>query len=541
MGGWRHLFPLPTPRPEQERALDMATEMVDAGERFVIAELGTGVGKSAVGVCLANYIREKGGLPNGPGNVEYDQGAYVLTSQKTLQDQYVRDFSKNVSDLRSSANFDCANGPGENCGQTMRYIRHTKKGEGPNSCDGCPYKKAKDRFMAAPVSVTNYSYFLSETVYAGELKPRELLILDEAHNVEGEMRRWATFQVDEESAMGYGCEFPWGAGKSQALGWLIDEYRPAVVARMLKVTALVESAQDRGVKKGLSDLVEELDFLDRHVCTLNRLLGESPSGQSASDKNYLMDWEQDKNGRRELRVQPLDAGPLANDLLYPLGAHVLLMSATVLDRRTFMAAAGIGKAGHIREPSPFPPENYGITYRPVGRMSRAHIETTLPKVVKAVRRILADHPDEKGIIHCATYDVAKAIATIKDRRLLVQESAKDREEILARHTSDPAPTVIVSPSMMEGLDLEGDLGRLQVICKIPFPYMGDPVVSAKMKADRGWYAWVTARAVIQATGRCVRNRDDWTKTYILDESFGPFMTEWMEMFPEYFLSMSIEE
>lgn len=542
MGEWRKFFPLPQPRDEQARALDRACALVDSGEKYIIAELGTGVGKSAFAICLANYILDKNDRTKGPGGVEYRPGAYVLTSQKTLQDQYQRDFPKNVNDLRSSANFRCTNGPGENCGQTMRYVRHTKKGEGPNACEGCPYRTAKNGFMAAPVGLTNYSYFLSETVYAGELEPRELLVLDEAHNVESEMRRWATFLVEEHRAMDYGVEFPWSSGKVTTLEWLVDDYKPAAVQRMLQVGDLVENAQRKGVKKGIGQLIDELDFLDRHVCTLNRLLGDSPSGQNAKDKNYLLDWEEDRNGKRTLKVQPLDAGPLANDLLYPYGRHVLLMSATILDRKTFMASAGVSKAPDmILEPSPFPPKNYGITYRPVGRMSKANIQSTLPKMVKAVREILAAHPKEKGIIHCANYEVAKALSSIKDRRLLVQLTARDREEILKKHASSKEPTVIVSPSMMEGLDLEGDLGRLQVICKVPFPNMGDPVVSAKMKNDREWYAWMTARSLIQSVGRCVRNKEDWTRTYILDESFGQFMGEWLEMFPQYFLEMDIQD
>jgi len=535
MGEWKKFFPLPRPRDEQARALDKATALVDSGEKFIIAELGTGVGKSAFAICLANYIRSKG------VDGEYKPGAYVLTSQKTLQDQYIKDFPGNASDLRSSSNFKCTKGPGENCGQTQRYNAFTKReAKGSNTCEGCPYRAAKDAFMKAPVGVTNYSYFLSETVYAGSLEPRELLVLDEAHNVEKEMRGWALFSVDEQLATDIGAEFPFGAPKLASLHWLVEHYKPLVVAAMMKAADKVDQAEKKGVKRGISTLIERMDFLDKHVCGLNRIFDGGPANQDAAgSKNYLVNWDEDKNGKRTLRIQPLDAGPLANDLLYPFGKHVLLMSATILDKDTFMRSCGLKNADLIIEPTPFPPKNFGITYRPVGRMSKRYIGITLPKMVRAVKEILKVNVNEKGIIHCASYEIARALANIKDPRLLVQLSGRDREEILKRHMTSKEPTVIVSPSMMEGLDLEGDLGRFQIICKVPFPNMGDPVVEQKMNTDESWYAWCTARSLIQSVGRCVRNSTDWTRTYILDESFGDFAARWYSFFPEYFSEMEV--
>jgi Rad3-related DNA helicase len=255
----------------------------------------------------------------------------------------------------------------------------------------------------------------------------------------------------------------------------------------------------------------------------------------------LVDWEEQQNGRRRLRVQPLDGGAIARDILYPMGQTQLLMSATILNSSVFYKSAGLDdSASYIHAPTPFPAKNFGIVYRPMGRMARASMQKTLPNMVSGVRRILRDHPTEKGIIHCSSYEVTRAIGAINDKRLLIQTTAKDREDMLRRHRASKEPTVLVSPSMMEGLDLEGDLGRFQVICKIPFPNMGDPVVSAKNKGGDSWYSWCTARTLIQAIGRCVRGMDDTTHTYILDESFGSFFERWSGLFPEYFAEMDID-
>ena len=57
--------------------------------------------------------------------------------------------------------------------------------------------------MSAPLGVTNYSYFLATTMYGeGTLRPRELLVLNEAHGIEdgltskAEAHRWLTTDLE---------------------------------------------------------------------------------------------------------------------------------------------------------------------------------------------------------------------------------------------------------------------------------------------------------------------------------------------------------
>jgi ATP-dependent DNA helicase DinG len=540
--GWREHFPYPTVRDEQARVLDEIVGHIEAGRKQIVLEAGTGVGKSAIAVALAGYVRERNGLVAPGGRT---RGAYILTSQKTLQDQYRRDFP-NLGDIRSSSNYVCKDGPGETCAQTMRFKKHEAKStqagkDGapvPTSCSGCVYRESKNHFLGSKAGITNYSYFTSETVYAGEIEPRELIILDEAHNVEDEMRRWATVEIDEERATKYGCEFPFGSKPAQAVDWVSNQYGPRVSNFIATHTKELDKiSKGKGILSKLAkQMLEELEMLDKHLCQVNRFLNEFGTPKDSN----LVTWEEEMSGRRILKIRPLECGPMAQDLLYPMGDVALLMSATILDQKVFSRSAGLKDAVFVSEPSPFPAEAFGIVYRPAGKMSKRFIQGTIPAMVRSIERILKEHPDDKGIIHCASYEVARAVGRIRNDRLLVQTSAKDREFILKEHSSSKRPTVIVSPSMMEGLDLDGDLGRIQIICKIPFPNIGDPVISAKMNKDREWYAWRTARSVIQAAGRCVRSKDDWTKTYILDESFGDFFVEWNRFFPPHFHQMDVD-
>ena len=64
---------------------------------------------------------------------------------------------------------------------------------------------------------------------------------------------------------------------------------------------------------------------------------------------------------------------------------------------------------------------------------------------------------------------------VKSRRLLSHNS-ENREKILEKHKKSKTATVLLSPSMTEGVDLHGDLSRFQVVCKIPYPYLGDKLI-----------------------------------------------------------------
>ena len=76
--------------------------------------------------------------------------------------------------------------------------------------------------------------------------------------------------------------------------------------------------------------------------------------------------------------------------------------------------------------------------------------------------------------------------------------------------------------MTEGIDLKDDSSRFQIICKVPYPYLGDKLVKKRMNRFPGWYNLQTAKTIIQSAGRSVRNSEDHAATYILDSDFQRF-------------------
>lgn len=527
---WKPYFPLAKPRPEQERALDELCSLIDQGKRVLVGELGTGVGKSAVAVCLGRWLEAREPVPTG-----FNPGTVVLTSQLLLQNQYVRDLG--AQDLRSSSNFLCAHPQSAGtCGEMSRVRKAVGKERAKAlGCPGCPYRAAKEAFACAPLGVTNYSYFLSEGVYAGELPLRHLLVLDEAHNVEDEVRRWAAVSVSESEADEFGCRLPSHLYADRAIAWLDREFKPALVAKLSKISEkLAEAApKSSALGKVIARLAEENDRIDKRVCQINRLVG-------VDHGNVLVSSNEDRKGRKSILFQSLEVGGFASDLIYHKASACLLMSATILDQKLFAKHVGL-PAGTpmVRVPTPFKARAFGVRLRPVGRMSRDGIERSLPKIKDAIRRILRENPDEKGIIHTVSYKIAQEVARVGDPRLLIQKGAEDREGMIRLHLNSDRPTVLVSPAMSEGLDLRDDLGRFQVICKMPYPPMSDPVVKAK---GWDWYSWRTVRQLVQAVGRGVRSESDWTKTYVLDACFADLIDRSGHLLPEHLIDgLEIEE
>ena len=167
-------------------------------------------------------------------------------------------------------------------------------------------------------------------------------------------------------------------------------------------------------------------------------------------------------------------------------------------------------------------------------MSSREIDNTLPKLVEAVKSIMKQHKGQKGIIHCHTFKIANHLKkAIRSKRLLVHDSS-NRDEILRKHIDGKADTILLSPSMTEGVDLKDDASRFQILCKVPYPYLGDKLVKKRMYKWKWWYPLQTTKKVIQSVGRSVRNEEDFAVTYILDQDWDRFYSKNKSMFPQTF-------
>jgi ATP-dependent DNA helicase DinG len=507
----RASFPFATFRAGQREALDAARAAFDGGARVVVIEAPTGAGKSALAVTLARDARS----------------AYVLTVQKVLQDQYARDYPE-LALLKGRATYPCEIAP------THAAAAPCLAGIRAAGCDACGYFAARDDALASPVALMNYAGFLHQVHDGAGFDRRELLVLDEAHNTEAMLMAYLQVSLSDGGLerAGLDARLPSFLDPEYAIE-IAEDLLPSFVARRAELEATIPR---RSNPTGADlQLLQTLQSLAGQVRRLQWLVDSHAAGVE-----WVVETGRDARGAF-VGWKPVDVAALADELLLSLGERVLMLSATVLDAPTFLRALGVDEeeAVVVRLPSSFPPERRPLVVRPTARLTRHHLERELPRLVAEVRVLLEDHDAEKGVVHTHSYRIARAIVAALPaelrRRVVTHDGAEGRQAALEEHLARPEPTVLVTPSMTEGLDLVDDLARFQIICKLPYPYLGDPQVAARRARDPHWYDWRTCLTLVQAYGRAVRSEHDHAVTYLLDADAPAFLQRQRARLPEWFL------
>jgi len=550
MTNWREYFPLDSePREGQIKAIDTILEAFAKGKNTVCVDAPTGVGKSAIGMTVARYLNSQ--IRSQNSEDEYNIGAYFLTTQKILQQQYLRDFEEKrrggMLELKSATNYQCGYDERQSCGESKRALTALgKSADGTNwkkhCSSNCSYNIAKRSFIQGHLGITNYSYFMAETTYAGKLEPRDLLVGDEAHNIESEVCKFVEVEVTDRFCKKHlGMTMAKGEDPEYLYRWIKETYRPALAQMFDQVkSALGMFADNRGVggDEMFQQLIKQNDLFDKHICKVNRFIDRFKPEEWIINREIRKDHRGD---RMTLQFKPIDASVWAEPYLLRFGEKRLLMSATILDKTSFCRSLGLDldKTEYIALPSTFPVENRAIHYMPVGKMSMRDVDDTLPRLVQAVKALLEAHSDQKGIIHTTNFRVAHHLRdSLRDPRLLVHGS-EDRDAVLRRHHDSPEPTVLVSPSMTEGISLDDDLSRFQIVAKLPYPNLGDKSLKKRCDRDPWYYDYLTTRSFVQAVGRSVRNEKDWAVTYVLDGCFEAFLRKNKHILPQYILDAMV--
>ncbi len=505
-------FPFKRYRQGQREALEAARQAFDDGKRFVVIEAPTGSGKSAIAVTLAREARD----------------AYLVTAQKILQDQYGRDFP-DVAVMKGRSNYPCLVAP------THAAAAPCIAGRRFPECDACPYFGAKDVAVAAEGAVMNYAYYLAELNYSGGFGARELLVLDEAHNAESALMNFVEVRLSDAALTRAGIpeRLP-PPLDAETLFDFAAEVMPQLALRSREIEQRLRS------ERLPSDLeltaMQQKQWLDNQLKRLELL-------QLSRDEDFV-EWVVERRRGDDGEVatfKPVTVASFAEPLLFHHGKRVLMLSATILDAPTYLRSLGVDpdEVAIITVASIFPPENRPLFARPVARLTRHYLDQDLPKLVAEVGEILDAHPDDKGVVHAHSYKISSHLArNLAERhrdRLVTHYRSDGRDAALDKHLSSREPTVLLTPSMTEGIDLPGDLSRWQVICKIPYPYLGDPQVARRKDLDGAWYDWRTCLTIVQAYGRSVRSADDFAVTYVLDAGFPAFVQRQRRRLPDWFL------
>jgi len=525
-------FPPPfVPRLEQARVLTALGDAIDEAEddpslpRIFLVEAPPGVGKSHIAVTLARWSGD----------------AYLLTSQKLLQDQYERDFGADLQIVKGRDNYLCERYGGARVTTSHGLCRRRR-----GALCQCPYARAKAAALAGPIFCSNTAYFLTLRHWQHEqLPPRRLLVIDEAHSLESQLVGALTiaFPADVMKQL-FGAPLPrFGSA---------DEYRPLLAAhadRLSSQLTEVESLLDalRPAEDGDDALLTmppsraEQELLSQRDA-LESVLARLRLFADAEDREWAVRYPERLEATLEL--VPLDAASLAHALFRDAAGITVLCSAYLGRRETVADVFGLPTDAlrAFAAASPFPLEHRPLVYRPIGRLSKTSLPTLEPALFDAIAAILNAHPAEKGLIHAASYAAAQRLlrhlsdrAPALARRIILAESSSAKPRALDQHRESPQATVLLSPSLREGVDLPDDFLRFQILTKVPYPDLGDPWTAARRARDPRWYAMETAKALVQAYGRACRHAGDSGVTYVLDAQFERFVTGCRVLLPPWFL------
>ncbi|WP_414469950.1 helicase C-terminal domain-containing protein [Methanobacterium sp. ACI-7] len=498
-------FPFETPREGQLEIISQITGAIDNGYKYIVLEAGTGTGKSAIATTLSKIY----------------EPAYILTMTKQLQSQYANEFSYPL--VKGRGNFSCKSANLEascdtgvcqttpqshkfSCefGITKQDMNQTffafEDGAGApyffKSPDRCNYWEQKADAVNSDITLMNYDYGLLELNYVRHFAKRNLMVLDEAHNIENKlMNRMEVNLLNQRLEKDIKKTIP-----HQMLNYEDPE------DWIIFIEIIYNAYKDINTKNLPKNKA------DRILSTRFRL-GELLRNLEDNSENWVVD--PTPGG---VSFKPLKIDTYAQDMLFKHAEVCLLMSATVLDHRLFCKWLGIdyNDAYSIKVKSNFPASRRPVYIKPVGNMSQRSIKYTAPKTLPILKRIIEHHKREKGLIHTHNYKCQKYIMSHLDYPRLMGHTPINREMKLMQFEKTDKPMVLVSPSMSEGVDLPYEKCQFQVIYKIPFPYLGDKQINKRKHIDPKWYAYKTIMTLIQAYGRGMRAEDDFCATYILD-------------------------
>jgi len=485
----------------------------------MVLDAPPGSGKTVIAEAVRRLLRTR--------------GLYICHT-RGLQDQFAEDFDY-CSVLKGRSNYPTMRGELYNGPSWSRVTAAdcTKSGEGEDRrciwCDpisGCPYEIAKGTLLRSQLGCINSAYFLYECNYVGRLSGFPFVIIDECDTFESELMGFIGFELTERRVREYELGEPRRVTKSEAwLEWV--EGAQGVVRRIYEREKTVDLA-------GNLPAVRRWNNINRLMSDLGRLKRGLEEGAWVFTG---------RDGR--VAFKPIRVSEHGKECLWKHGGKFLLMSGTVISGYEIMDSLGGGDLpwGLVSVPSFFDEERRRVKVVGVADMRKKELDANrtgiIESVAEAISGIVARHPGQRVLVHTVSYDLANDLSvamvrTHEDARIFTYGNAAERDRVLAAFTdddlhgqrdgsqaSDPTKSILFGSSMDRGIDLPDDACRVIVIVKVPYPYLGDRQVAARLYSHGGqvWYNVQTVRSIVQMCGRAVRHEDDWAVTYILDRNF----------------------
>lgn len=525
-----------TPRKGQvETVNEMLTQYIDNKINNVVLSGSTGSGKSILAVVTTNCLYEL--LESTEEKKAYDQArSYILMHTNTLTKQYSETF-KNYNQfltLKGAKNYECpvVRDTAESC--MLRNVKGTLKPKIlPKACKFCEYRETRQKMMITPHIITNYAYFFVSALYAKNLQERLITVYDESHLV-------------NDIFAGH-------------LDLNITVKKIAFLRRVLNDLKITDSERRQGRLMGFQQRIAQNKvkesnykvFMENFFGLLKEIGAEY---EAKALELYLMDKKDDYKrylkaskvfttfrSRYKVFVEhnyesvididrtKVSLKPIFIKKMFELlnkSKYNLFMSATI--NKEYISQTldiPIEKLAFVKPDPAFAPETKEIIF--INHQPYNYRTMNDYKVLMDIGNICKDivekHSHESGIILTPSFDLNEKIAKeLRNYRKL--SGIKIIEQVRGQHLSIPleehkkykGPSVLLSPSLYEGIDLPNDQSRWQIFVKAPYASLGDKRIKQILKKYPDIYKINTLFKIIQGFGRSTRHENDHSVTYCLD-------------------------
>ena len=519
------------PRNSQIKLINKINWAIGEGYKYIILEAGTGIGKSAIATTLANMYED----------------SYILTMTKQLQEQYLDDFGDMLVEIKGRGNYKC-NYKG-NCDFCIKAEYNLRK------CSDCEYNQAFKKAVEAKNVITNYDYLYYAGVANPLLDSRELLILDEAHNLERKMLMLSSSELNREyisTKFGIDIFEPLMYGtksinelKRNPDYWI--ELCDDLIKECKKRIKKIEGDADKSVQVTLDEFesnpskYSNFDYIEKQnleqdmksFASISLGLSYKELIIDLPDKNSILNNAMDISAE----FKPYSVLDDTQNLL-KLGNICIFLTGTLGSKDKFCEWNNINpdETYYIYEKSPFDVAKRPIYVDFVGRMSgfrRGIPKWKNKRAINKIKEILDMHKNEKGVIHTSSNEQAFWIIDQLRKYNLMFVGGEDRNRTLKEFTESKENIILIGASIKDGVDFKGDLCRFQIVFKVPYPQLNEQV-KYRRDLDPKWFYYQTVMALMQAYGRGIRDSDDYCVMYIIDSSFKQLFDYNRGFFNEYF-------
>ena len=524
----RKHFPYDTPNPGQMESIIEIVEQFQKGITHVICQIPTGCGKSAIATTVHKVLKE----------LNSKHRTCIVTASKSLQDQYVNE-EPGIYNLMGKANYGCShkaetsyNSPA--CKGIVRANGCTPKKE-------CTYVKRRTFWCdIASLKLTNTSFIVeaSDSLVTEPENKSDLIVIDECHEIDDFLIEHSKikFELKDFSALE-------NIGFEQTIGKIrhyIDTFSNMQIGTAFK-PSFVQKEEMVKLRNHLDDIIAMLtEDLERDSCefkeaksnaldALNQIYSKTQGFGVSDNEEWILN-NYIKSTMAEL--MPVYSEQVAHHGILRKANQFLHMSATICGFDGYRKSLGIKDSYHIIDvPNPIPVESRQLFVLARHKVSGGF--TDWNGLTRTVDELIAHHKGENGIIHTVSFANAKEIIErSKFRSKMI--ATGDRFEIADHLNKLNSGHIVLSPSTEKGFDGKGDICRFQILVKVPYGFLGSPLIKLNSARHPEYYSRKAILRLVQACGRGVRGVDDFATNYIIDANFIRLYNQNRDIFPEWF-------